>query len=129
MWPPEAKNDYYHNKYDLPERVTFDHAFHVVGVGNPTRTTELILGDAINADPIDSKLQESILKDIARRTRGEYLPALCDVPPLGEWFVRTIEQRPSRELADDVIPQPKDRATWFLAACFVLFCLAWLRDA
>ena len=41
----------------------------------------------------------------------------------------TIEQRPSRELADDVIPQPKDRATWFLAACFVLFCLAWLRDA
>src|SRR5437016_3442337 len=33
-WPPEAKADYYHNKYDLPERVTFDHAFHVVGVGN-----------------------------------------------------------------------------------------------
>jgi outer membrane protein assembly factor BamB len=29
-WPPEAKNDYYHNKYDLPERITFDHAFHVV---------------------------------------------------------------------------------------------------
>src|SRR5260221_8699777 len=33
-WPPEAKNDYYHKKYDLPERVTFDHAFHVVGVGD-----------------------------------------------------------------------------------------------
>jgi outer membrane protein assembly factor BamB len=33
-WPPEAKNDYYHNKYDLPERVTFDHAFHVVGAGD-----------------------------------------------------------------------------------------------
>ena len=33
-WPPEAKQDYYHNKYDLPERVLFDHAFHVVGVGN-----------------------------------------------------------------------------------------------
>jgi outer membrane protein assembly factor BamB len=32
-WPPEAKADYYHNKYDLPERVTFDHAFHVVGAG------------------------------------------------------------------------------------------------
>jgi outer membrane protein assembly factor BamB len=33
-WPPEAKNDYYHKKYDLPERVTFDHAFHVVGAGD-----------------------------------------------------------------------------------------------
>src|SRR5712691_9844600 len=33
-WPPEAKNDYYHNKYDLPERITFDHAFHVVGAGD-----------------------------------------------------------------------------------------------
>src|SRR3954467_454549 len=33
-WPPEAKNDYYHNKYDLPEPITFDHAFHVVGAGN-----------------------------------------------------------------------------------------------
>src|SRR5438094_6735093 len=32
-WPPEAKADYYHNKYDLPERITFDHAFHVVGAG------------------------------------------------------------------------------------------------
>src|SRR5262245_17261008 len=32
-WPPEAKADYYHNKYDLPERITFDHAFHIVGAG------------------------------------------------------------------------------------------------
>lgn len=33
-WPPEAKADYYHNKYDLPERITFDHVFHVVGAGD-----------------------------------------------------------------------------------------------
>lgn len=32
-WPEEAKNDYYHKKYDMEDRVIFDRAFHVVGVG------------------------------------------------------------------------------------------------
>src|SRR5262249_6958261 len=33
-WAEEAKNDYYHNRHDLPERVVYDRAFHVVGAGN-----------------------------------------------------------------------------------------------
>ena len=33
-WPEEAKNDYYHKKYNMPDRVIFDRAFHVVGVGD-----------------------------------------------------------------------------------------------
>lgn len=32
-WPEEAKADYYHNKYQIEERVTFDRAFHVIGAG------------------------------------------------------------------------------------------------
>jgi outer membrane protein assembly factor BamB len=32
-WPEEAKNDYWHNKYDMEERVVYDRAFHLVGVG------------------------------------------------------------------------------------------------
>jgi outer membrane protein assembly factor BamB len=32
-WPEEAKNDYWHNLYNLADRVTYDCAFHVVAVG------------------------------------------------------------------------------------------------
>lgn len=31
-WPEEAKNDYYNGKFNMEERVTYDRAFHVVGV-------------------------------------------------------------------------------------------------
>ena len=30
-WPPPAKQDFWHKKYNLKPRVTFDRAFHVVG--------------------------------------------------------------------------------------------------
>ena len=33
-WPPPAKQDFWHNKYNLQPRVTYDRAFHVVGTGN-----------------------------------------------------------------------------------------------
>ncbi len=33
-WPEEAKADYYHNNFDLTERITFDRAYHVTGVGD-----------------------------------------------------------------------------------------------
>jgi outer membrane protein assembly factor BamB len=32
-WPEEAKNDYWHSKYSMEERVTYDRAFHLVSVG------------------------------------------------------------------------------------------------
>jgi Ca-activated chloride channel homolog len=99
---------------------------HVVGVGDPVRATPLVLGDA---DSVEfTKLQEGFLRDIARRTRGEYLPACRDVPPLGEWFARTIELRPSRELADDALPQPRDRAMWFVGLGLICLLLSWVRE-
>lgn len=33
-WPPPAKQDFWNKKYDLKPRVTFDHAFHLVGAGS-----------------------------------------------------------------------------------------------
>ncbi|MBT5379889.1 MAG: PQQ-binding-like beta-propeller repeat protein [Opitutae bacterium] len=33
-WPPPAKQDFWHNKFNLQPRVTYDRAFHVVGDGN-----------------------------------------------------------------------------------------------
>jgi Ca-activated chloride channel family protein len=98
---------------------------HVVGVGDPVQATPL----AIDADSVEfTKLQEGFLRDIARRTRGEYLPARRDVPPLGEWFMRTIEPRPSRELSDDALPQPRDRSVWFVGAGLLFVLLSWMRE-
>lgn len=33
-WPPPAKQDFWHNKYELQPRVTYDRAFHLVGNGD-----------------------------------------------------------------------------------------------
>ena len=33
-WPPPAKQDFWHNKYNLQPRVTYDRAFHLVGDDN-----------------------------------------------------------------------------------------------
>jgi hypothetical protein len=50
------------------------------------------------------------------------------VPPLGDWFARAIEPRPSRELSDDAIPQPKDRSIWFAGAGLLFLLLGWARE-
>ena len=99
---------------------------HVVGVGDPLHASPLVVGDPDNVE--FTKLQEGFLRDIARRTHGEYLPARRDVPPLGEWFARFIEHRPSRELSDDALPQPKDRAVWFIGAGLLFVLLSWIRE-
>jgi Ca-activated chloride channel family protein len=99
---------------------------HVVGVGDPVHATELVLNGGESVE--FTKLQEAVLKDVARRTRGEYLSAGRDVPTLGDWFGRAIEPRPSRELADDAVPQPKDRSVWFLGAGLLFLLLAWVRE-
>ena len=101
---------------------------HVVGVGDPARPTELVLGEGDSAEFVGTKLQEGFLKEIARRTRGEYLPARREVPALGDWFARAIESRPSRELSDDALPQPKDRSVWFVGAGLLLLLLGWVRE-
>ena len=33
-WPPPAKQDFWHKKYNLKPRVIFDRAFHIVGAGD-----------------------------------------------------------------------------------------------
>jgi Ca-activated chloride channel homolog len=102
---------------------------HVAGVGDPTQPTILAFGEGESTELVSTKLQEGVLKDLARRTRGEYLAAGRDVPLLAEWFVRAIDSRPSRDLADDTIPQPRDRSVWFLAAGLLFLVLAYVREA
>lgn len=101
---------------------------HVVGLGDPFGDPTTVIwkrpdGQEEIIGP--TKLKEGPLKEIARQTRGEYLPAHREMPALGDFFRTYIEPRPTRELSDDAMPQPRDRAVWFLLPAFVLLLAAW----
>jgi Ca-activated chloride channel homolog len=101
---------------------------HVVGLGDPDGDpTTIIWKRPDGSEEIigPTRLKEGPLKEIARQTRGAYLPAQRDQPALGEFFRVHIEPRPTRELSDDAVPQPRDRAVWFLLPALVLLIAAW----
>jgi Ca-activated chloride channel family protein len=100
---------------------------HTVGVGNPETPAIVAVGDPMNPELIQTKLDEDVLKQIAAQTRGEYLAARREVPRLGDFFHARIEPHPSREVSDDRIPQPKERYPWLLVPALVLFAAGWLR--
>ena len=100
---------------------------HAVGVGDPDNAVTIVYKRSDGEEDIlgPTRLVELPLKEIARQTRGEYLPAHRDKPKLAEFFETRIESRPSRVLADDALPQPRDRALWFLLPALVLLVAAW----
>jgi Ca-activated chloride channel family protein len=110
---------------------------HTVGIGNPDNPAGSPLvsnGKKLQTEdekrfPVDvlSKFDEPVLKEIAAGARGLYLPARTNFPAVGEFFRTKIEPQPSRVLSDDLLPQPKDRSAWFLAAGLVFLIVGWLR--
>lgn len=101
---------------------------HVIGIGDPKDAHKFEYGEGDEKHEVLSKLQEGILKDVARRTKGEYVPAHDELTPLGNWFTQVLEPRPSRELSDDALPQARGRGAWFLGAGLLLLVLAWVRE-
>jgi Ca-activated chloride channel family protein len=97
----------------------------VVGVGDPHNVISIIVPSDRGDELVVSELQEAPLKEIARRTEGEYLPAQRQTPKLGDFFRTKIELRPGRDLPEDLIPQPKERYLWFLIPAIVLLLVAW----
>ena len=93
---------------------------HTVGVGGP-EPVSFTIGDEV----IKTRLEDRPLKEIARLTGGLYLPAGRTRPALAEFFRTQIEPRPSRELSDDALPQPRDRAVWFLIPALGFLLLGW----
>jgi Ca-activated chloride channel family protein len=110
---------------------------HVVGVGDPARDSFVL---ASNGEPLESvgpngvprqvqtRLNEAVASAIAAETGGAYLPARQGPVRLGEFFRARIEPHPTKELSDDRLPQPRDRAAWFLGPAAACFALAWLRQ-
>jgi Ca-activated chloride channel family protein len=109
---------------------------HVAGVGSPDRDSLIFRGDAplevLNPAgvpvEVQTRLREGVAQAIAGEARGAYLPAHQEVPRLGEFFRTRIEPHPTREVSDDLLPQPRDRSAWFLAAAAGLLLFAWLRE-
>lgn len=110
---------------------------HTVGIGDPDRLSTLPddKGEPLEFQPredlppdlVQTRLEEDVLRQIAAETGGKYVAARKDAPRLGEFFRATVEPNPSRTVSDDSVPQPKDRAAWFLAAALGLFLIGWLR--
>jgi Ca-activated chloride channel family protein len=109
---------------------------HVVGIGDPDRGSPIFVGgrplefagpDGAPA-PVQTRLHEDVVRSIADEGRGAYLPARRELPRLGEFFRTQIEPHPSRELADDALPQPQDRSVWFLGLGLLLLAVGWWKE-
>ena len=46
----------------------------------------------------------------------------------GALFREKLANAPPRELADDLLPQPRDRSTWFFLAAAGLLFVGWARE-
>jgi Ca-activated chloride channel family protein len=95
---------------------------HIIGVGDPTRSTFVEKIDVL----LEFKLQEALLKKLASEGRGEYTSWPAEVPEVGTFFRSVIEPRPSRDLGDLALPQKTPRYRWFLLPGVVLLIWSWL---
>ena len=107
---------------------------HTVGFGDPARDSPVLVAgrllEAANAagvlDPVQTRLREDVLTEIASATGGHYDPARQEPPRLAEFFRTHVEADATRELSDDATPQPRDRSGPFFALAAVCLLAAWL---
>lgn len=102
------------HKLDIP--------VHTVGVGDPDRDSPIPGVDGpllFQGKPVETRLREKVLEEIARQTGGTYTPARTRALPLGEIFRERIEPRAAREEAEDVLPIYRQRSAWFFAGSLV----------
>src|SRR5260370_521544 len=78
-----------------------------------------------NGKPIPTKLNETRLREIARRTDGIYLPAHTQTLPLGTFVQHFLDADELREEepTGDELPVYQLRYAWFLFPAGVLFML------
>jgi Ca-activated chloride channel family protein len=101
---------------------------HTVGIGNPHAAENIPAGrDYLLYDgkPISTKLNETRLREIARRTDGIYIPAQTQTLPLGTFVQHLLDADELREeeATDDELPVYRLRYAWFLFPAVLLFML------
>src|SRR5262249_50379807 len=108
---------------------------HTVGIGDPTRGALIPVQGLdgtrkflkFQGELVRTKLEEEVLRHIARRTRGKYIAAGTAPLRLDQTFDDLIAQEPLRELTVGGQGQLLiHRFQWFLAAALVLLLLEML---
>ena len=101
---------------------------HTVGIGDIVDSPWLLKRrSGAEGDLISTRLHEEPLREIARDSRGEYLPARRDPAPLGEFFRTNLEPLPSRVLTDDAAALPRDRSAAFWLVGLAALLVSWHR--
>ena len=106
---------------------------YTVGVGNPNPDEDeakLVLNREVqkSADgkPIQTRLEEEPLRQIARTTHGTYIAMQTRPLALGRLYLDLAADKPAREVAEDALPVYQSRYLWFLTPAFVLLCAAFV---
>lgn len=101
---------------------------HVVGVGDPAEASTIPAGKGVlrgvDGREVWTRLEEEPLKQIARDTKGSYLPAHTSRVALGKMYLDTIQGQGVRGASVDPLPLYRQRYPWFLLPALALFALA-----
>jgi Ca-activated chloride channel family protein len=101
---------------------------YVVGVGDPDTPHPVPGADGKplqhDGREVMTRLEEAPLREIARRTDGEYVPAHDQALPLGRKYLALAAAQPLREDSPDALPVYRQRYPWFLGTAFFFLALA-----
>ncbi len=103
---------------------------HIVGFGDPQAGHTIpIRGGVLHyaREVVYTRLDEDVLREIARRTGGVYLPARTDTIPLGT-LARALLAQPGPDEETDAAgrPVPAQQYAWFLVPALALLMLSML---
>ncbi|MCX7701429.1 MAG: VWA domain-containing protein, partial [Gemmataceae bacterium] len=93
-------------------------AVYTLGVGDPESGTSIRV--AGRDEPVQTRLNEYPLEEIARRTAGVYFPTRLSKPDVRGIFRRHIESKERTILPGRVPPQPKSQAGWLYGLALVV---------
>jgi Ca-activated chloride channel homolog len=98
---------------------------HTVGVGDPDQEFTIPNdGDVLRyqGKAVRTVLNETLLKEIARRTGGAYVPAHIHAVPLGTIVTNLLAEQPSGDdtVAEDALPVYRQQYAWFLVPAILL---------
>ena len=105
---------------------------HVVGIGDPLKAETIPVGKELltfEDEPVRTKLDENVLREIARGTGGEYLPARATNRfPLGAVVQQILDAEALRDDSSDdsALPVYQLRFGWFLLPAVLLLMLTML---
>lgn len=91
---------------------------HTIGIGDPNVASFIRLDSGLlryDGQPVQTRLEEAPLREIAELTGGIYTAARTRTLPLGSLYLDAIDHLPPRPDSDDPLPVYQQRYAWFLA--------------